>query len=154
GSVAYVHRDPGPFGSLEEAGEVEDLGAGTANRLGWDGEGVVGVLVAGHDGLGLLDDVDHRAEVAGRLGRVVGWDDWPLAVDDQDAVTVHHHDVQDAVAVDIANLEILWCRGSGQGQRLLTEAVELSLRIDLTRQKYHPGRTKVSGLVVADVRDD
>ena len=71
--VGHFHGEAGPAESLKEAGEVQDLVAGAGRRLGGDGEGVVGVLVAGHYGLRRLDEMHDDAQVAGRLRGVVGW---------------------------------------------------------------------------------
>jgi hypothetical protein len=112
--VADLHRQAGPFGVLEEAREIEHLVASPDDGLGGHGKGVVGVVMARYEGERRLDQVDHSAQAAGRLWRVVGPNLRRAAEDHPDPVTIHHGKVRDTVAGEIADLYVLGSLASGQ----------------------------------------
>ena len=106
GGVAQLQGQAGPRDVLEQAGDVEDLGAGAAGGLGGCGQGVVGILMPGDNRQRRFDHMDDGTQVAGGLRRVIGWDHGGLAEDDPDAVAIDKRDILRSVAVEITDDQI------------------------------------------------
>src|SRR5207249_2261290 len=138
--VANFHGDARTVDRLKETGEVQNLVTGAVGCLAGDGERVVSVRMARHDGERRLNDVDDGPEVSRCLRRGVRRDDRLLAEDEQDAVAIHHHDILGTVAVDVADLYVERSLGGGQVEGH-AKAGELALRIHQGRHKLDLGGT-------------
>ena len=135
--VTHLHHQPGPFAASKGPEKsITSSPAPWADSVG-HGQGVIGIVVAGHDGLGGLDQVDDGAQIASGLGRVVGRDPGGLPVDDVDAVR------GPTKATSVAPLPVKSPRaerwGPGRGaRRRANRSRQMALVIDQTGKDVHP----------------
>ena len=114
--IEHLHPQPGSLGRFEQGREIHDLVPCLGNRLGGYSESVIGFFTARHNRLRLVDQVYDGAQVAGRLGRVVGDNARRVAENQQNAIAIGNDNVQCAIVVDIRHVQIN--RGFGVGNPL------------------------------------